>query len=161
MSAQQITTRPSDAATEAPGYGLAHLRAAVLADRGATVAARAALGVLLAVAAVILVAGVASQFVLAMIVGGIGIAVLVGALVSLARGPSNRSAGDGRRATVAIRCRGAVSSAGFTPPRRGDTSPCRPFPVCTRGTRSGRRCDHPPGASPRGRRRFGHIGDGC
>lgn len=64
MSALQIDTHPTDAATtsSAPhSYDLVDLRAGVLADRGTTIAVRAALGILAAVAAMIVIAGVATQ----------------------------------------------------------------------------------------------------
>ncbi len=85
MSAQQINTRPSDVATTSRSHGLADLRAAVLADHGTAVAVRAAVGILVAVAAMILVAGIATQSALAMVAGSIGVAVLAGALVALVR----------------------------------------------------------------------------
>ncbi|MFT3834440.1 MAG: hypothetical protein QM711_14140 [Micropruina sp.] len=83
MSALQIENRPSDAANESSSYGLADLRADVLADHGATVALRAAVGILVAVAVVILIAGVATQSVLAIIGGGFATVVTAAALVSL------------------------------------------------------------------------------
>ncbi len=88
MSALQINTRPSDAATESRSYGLADVRAAVLADRATTVAVRAAVGILVAVSAAILVAGVATQFALGIIGGGLGVAVMTGVLVALAGVPA-------------------------------------------------------------------------
>ncbi len=84
MSAQQIKTRPSEADTAQSHYGLADLRAAVLADRGATVAARAAVGILVAVAFAIVAAGVATQSAFAIIGGGFSVVVLAGVLVWLA-----------------------------------------------------------------------------
>ena len=54
MSALQIENRSSDAANESRNYTFADLRAAVLADRGTTVAVRAALGILVAYGAVAL-----------------------------------------------------------------------------------------------------------
>lgn len=105
MSALQIKTRPFDnrpsdaeiTAAETPdrevrtrGYGLADLRAAVLADHGATVAVRVALGVLLAVAVVLVVAGIASQFVIGAVAGGVGVVALTGALISLAPASAKR-----------------------------------------------------------------------
>ena len=83
MSALQIDNRPSDAANESSSYGLADLRADVLADHGATVALRAAVGILVAVAVVIVIAGVATQSVLAIIGGGFATVVTAAALVSL------------------------------------------------------------------------------
>ncbi|MFT4227133.1 hypothetical protein [Micropruina sp.] len=88
MSAQQIITRPSDAANESRNYTFADLRAAVLADRGTTVAVRAALGILVAVAAVIVAAGVATQSVFAMVGGGVSVVLLAGVLVWLAAAPA-------------------------------------------------------------------------
>lgn len=84
MSALQIDTRPSDDATESRSYGLADLRAAVLADRATTVAVRAALGILVAVAAAILVAGLATQSLVAIIGGAFGAGVLASVLIALA-----------------------------------------------------------------------------
>ena len=83
MSALQIDNRPSDSANESSSYRLADLRADVLADRGATVALRAAVGILVAVAVVIVIAGVATQSVLAIIGGGFATVVTAAALVSL------------------------------------------------------------------------------
>lgn len=88
MSAQQITTRPSDAATESSSYGLADLRADMAADRGVAVAVRAAVGLLVAVAGAILVAGVATQSAFAIIAGSISTALLAGVLVWFARVPA-------------------------------------------------------------------------
>ncbi len=84
MSALQIDTRPSDDATESRSYGLADLRAAVLADRATTVAVRAALGILVAVAVAIFVAGLATQSLVAIIGGAFGAGVLASALIALA-----------------------------------------------------------------------------
>ncbi|MFT3968959.1 MAG: hypothetical protein QM695_01425 [Micropruina sp.] len=88
MSALQIDTRPSDAAAESRSYSLADLRAGVLADRGATIALRAALGILIAVATVIAVAGVATQSAFAIVGGGISVVLLAAALVWLAATPA-------------------------------------------------------------------------
>ncbi len=88
MSALQIENRSSDAANESRNYTFADLRAAVLADRGTTVAVRAALGILVAVAAVIVAAGVATQSVFAMVGGGVSVALLAGVLVWLAAAPA-------------------------------------------------------------------------
>lgn len=88
MSASQIKTRPSEAEPTQSDYTLADLRAAVLADRGATVAARAAVGILVAVAFAIVAAGVATQSALAIIGGGFSVVVLAGALVWLAAAPA-------------------------------------------------------------------------
>ncbi|MFT4296703.1 MAG: hypothetical protein QM582_14970 [Micropruina sp.] len=85
MSAQQINARPSDVATKAEDYGLADLRAAVLADRGTTVAVRAAVGILIAVAVAIFAAGFATQSVIAMIAGGVSVIALVGLQLTLVR----------------------------------------------------------------------------
>ena len=89
MSAQQINARPSDAA--ARGNVLADLRsayaglrAAMTADRGTAVAVRSAVGILIAVAAIILVAGIATQSAFAMIAGGLGVAAMAGVLLVLA-----------------------------------------------------------------------------
>lgn len=88
MSAQQIITRPSDAADEASSYGLADLRAAMAADHGVAIAVRAAIGLLMAVAVAILVAGVATQSAFAIIAGSISTALLAGVLVWFARVPA-------------------------------------------------------------------------
>lgn len=95
MSALQIDTRPTEAATtsaaaaaESDSYGLADLRAGVLADRGTTVTVRAALGILIAVSTVIVVAGVATQSAFAMIGGGVSVGLLAAALVWLAGTPA-------------------------------------------------------------------------
>ena len=88
MSAQQIINRPSDAANESGSYTLADLRAAVLADRGTTVAVRSAMGIMVAVAAVFVAAGVATQSAFAMVGGGISVVLLAGVLVWLAAAPA-------------------------------------------------------------------------
>lgn len=90
MSAQQIVTHPSDA-TKSRSDSLADLRAAVLADHGATVVVRAAVGILVAVAVVIVAAGVATQSVFAMVGGGISAVAFAGVLVWLAAAPAEPS----------------------------------------------------------------------
>lgn len=88
MSAQQISTRPSEAADEPSSYGLAEIRAAMAADRGLAVGVRAAVGVLVAAAVAIVAAGVATQSAFGIIAGSIGTALLGGVLVWFARVPS-------------------------------------------------------------------------
>lgn len=91
MSALQIDTHPTDAATtssEPHSYDLVDLRAGVLADRGTTIAVRAALGILAAVAAMIVIAGVATQSAFAMIGGGVSAGLVAGMLLWFAGTPA-------------------------------------------------------------------------
>lgn len=88
MSAQQINRRPSEDATEGRNYTLAELRDDIVADRDLTLVVRAALGILLAVAVALVAAGLAANFVLALIGGGLGVLLFSAALVALVRLPS-------------------------------------------------------------------------
>lgn len=83
MSALQINTRPNDVATEERGFGLADLRAAVLADRATTVTTRFAVGILVAVAVAIVVAGFATGSTLAVIGGGLGMVLTATGFIAL------------------------------------------------------------------------------
>ena len=141
MSAQQIHARPSDA--EARGNVLADLRsayaglrAAMIADRATSVVVRAAVGILGAVAAVILVAGVATQSAFAMIAGGLGVAAMAGVLLVLAPASAKTAGrqppGRGFRRTEStekgrhLTCRPFVVPAAGLPTLDAVTYPARP-----------------------------------
>ncbi len=93
MSALQINPRPSHAGTQSTGSGYAAVRTAVRTDRDTSVLARAAVGIMLTVAAMIVVAGAATQSAVAMLGGGVAVAGLVGALVALGRVPARPTHG--------------------------------------------------------------------
>lgn len=83
MSALQIENSPSDPANAPHDYTLADLRATVLEDHGLTVVARAAVGLLAAVAVAIMVAGIATQSTFAIVSGILATIVMGGTLTSL------------------------------------------------------------------------------
>lgn len=88
MSALQIDNPSSDPVADSRDYSLADLRAAVLDDRGMTLVVRIAVGVLLAVAVAILVAGVATQSAFAVVASGLATIVLAGTLIALTPVPA-------------------------------------------------------------------------